>query len=104
MIYLADTNELLQNFRLAADVRQVLENFVVSLSLLIGDDAKAVTEAQVLHTMQLTFGKGTASGQSMSGTDTVTFSLIFSHLVGTLELRGHSSLHKLLFQGLLPGT
>lgn len=101
MVYLADANELLQNFRLAADVRQVLETFVVSLSLLIGDDAKSVTEAQVLHTMQLTFGKGTAPGQSMSGTDTVTFSLVFNHLVGVLRLCGHSSLHKLISRSLI---
>jgi mediator of RNA polymerase II transcription subunit 5 len=80
MVHFADANSLLQNFRLAADVRQVLETFVLSLSLLLGDDAKAAREAQIMHTLQLALGKGDILGTS-SNTDIITFSLVFHHMV-----------------------
>lgn len=80
MVHFADANDLLQNFRLAPDVRQVLETFLLSLSLLIGDDAKAAREAQIMHTIQLALGKGDILGPS-SDTDIITFSLVFRQLV-----------------------
>ncbi|GLB36220.1 putative mediator complex subunit Med5 [Lyophyllum shimeji] len=80
MVHFADANDLLQNFRLTQDVRQVLETFVLSLSLLIGDDAKAAREAQIMHTIQLALGKGNFHGPG-SETDIITFSLVFHHLV-----------------------
>ena len=80
MVHFADANSLLQNFRLATDVRQVLETFVLSLSLLLGDDAKAAREAQIMHTLQLALGKGDILGAS-SNTDIITFSLAFHHIV-----------------------
>lgn len=80
MVHFADANSLLQNFRLAANVRQVLETFVLSLSLLLGDDAKAAREAQIMHTLQLALGKGDILGAS-SNTDIITFSLIFHHMI-----------------------
>ncbi|KAF8078549.1 mediator complex subunit Med5-domain-containing protein [Lyophyllum atratum] len=80
MVHFADANDLLQNFQLSPDVRQVLETFVLSLSLLIGDDAKAAREAQLMHTIQLALGKGNLHGPS-SDTDIVTFSLVLHHLV-----------------------
>ncbi|KAF9460835.1 mediator complex subunit Med5-domain-containing protein [Collybia nuda] len=86
MVHFADTNDLLQNFRLEPDVRQVLETFLLSLSLLIGDDAKAAREAQIMHTIQLALGKGDILGPS-SDTDIVTFSLVFRQLV---SYRAHS--------------
>lgn len=79
MVHFADANDLLRNFRLAQDVRQVLETFVLSLSLLVGD-AKAAREAQIMHTIQLALGKGNFHGPS-SETDIITFSLVFHHLV-----------------------
>lgn len=84
MVHFADANDLLQNFRLTPNVRQVLENLVISLSLIIGDDAKAVREAQIFHTIQLAFGKGSTHGHS-TGTDVVTFGLMFNHLVSSLH-------------------
>ena len=80
MVHFADANSLLQNFRLAADVRQVLETFVLSLSLLLGDDAKAAREAQIMHTLQLALGKGDIFGVS-SNTDIITFGLVLHHSV-----------------------
>ncbi|KAF5377593.1 hypothetical protein D9615_005338 [Tricholomella constricta] len=80
MVHFADANDLLQNFRLTPDARQVLETFVISLSLLIGDDAKAAREAQIMHTIQLALGKGNIHGPS-SDTDIITFSLVLQHLV-----------------------
>lgn len=82
MVHFADANDILQNFRLAPDVRQELETFVLSLSLLIGDDAKAAREAQINHTNQLALGKGDIHGAS-SDTDIITFSLVFHHLVSS---------------------
>jgi mediator of RNA polymerase II transcription subunit 5 len=79
MVHFADANDLLQNFRLSSDVRQVLETFVLSLSLLIGDDAKAAREAQMMHTIQLELGKGDMFGSS-SNTDIVTMSLVLHYL------------------------
>ncbi|KAF8349998.1 hypothetical protein F5887DRAFT_1059221 [Amanita rubescens] len=82
IVFLSDANELLQNFRLLPDVRQMLETFVLSLSLLIGDDAKAATEAQLLHTLHYSgsYNKGDGIGSSGDG-DIVTFSLVLHHLV-----------------------
>ncbi|KAG5654089.1 hypothetical protein H0H81_007503 [Sphagnurus paluster] len=84
MVHFADANELLQTFRLSQDVRQVLETFVISLSILIGDDAKAAREAQMMHSIQLALGKGGIHGPS-SDTDIVTFSLFLHHLVSKME-------------------
>lgn len=80
MVHFGDANDLLQNFRLSSDVRQVLETFVLSLSLLIGDDAKAAREAQMMHTIQLALGKGDILGPS-SNADIITFSLVLHHFV-----------------------
>ncbi|KAG6902913.1 hypothetical protein C0995_010083 [Termitomyces sp. Mi166 len=80
MVYFADANDLLQDFQLAPEVRQVLETFVLSLSLLIGDDVKVAREAQMLHPIPLALGKGSIHG-SGSETDIVTFSLFLHHLV-----------------------
>ncbi|KAG6842595.1 hypothetical protein C0991_000121 [Blastosporella zonata] len=85
LVHFADANDLLQNFQLTPDVRQVLENFVISLSMLIGDDAKAAREAQMLHTLHLALGKGNIHGTG-SESDTVTFSLFLHHLA-YLELK-----------------
>lgn len=80
MIYFANANDLLQNFRLSAAVRQVLENFAMSLSEIIGDDAKATREAQMMQSMQLAMGKGDILGPS-SNTDIVTFGLELHYMV-----------------------
>lgn len=80
MIYLGDTNDALQSLRLSQELRQVLEGFVLSLSLLMGDDAKAVRDAQMLHTMQLTMGKNDVLGTNVE-TDTVTCGLLLQSLM-----------------------
>lgn len=80
MIYLGDANDVLQSLRLSQELRQVLEGFVLSLSLLMGDDAKAVRDAQMLHAMQLTMGKNDVHGVN-GETDTVTCGLLLQGLV-----------------------
>ncbi|KAG1761900.1 mediator complex subunit Med5-domain-containing protein [Suillus occidentalis] len=80
MIYLGDANDVLQSLRLLPELRQVLEGFVLSLSLLMGDDAKAVRDAQMLHAMQLTMGKNDVLGANVE-TDTVTCGLLLQSLV-----------------------
>lgn len=80
MIYLGDVNDVLHSLRLSPELRQVLENFVLSLSLLMGDDAKAVRDAQMLHTMQLTMGKIDVLDANVE-TDTITCGLLLQGLV-----------------------
>ncbi|KAG6875320.1 hypothetical protein C0992_004322 [Termitomyces sp. T32_za158] len=80
MVYFAEANDLIQSFPLAPDVRHVLETFVLSLSLLIGDDVKVAREAHMMHPIPLALGKGSTHG-SGSETDIITFSLFLHHLV-----------------------
>lgn len=80
MIYLGDANDVLHSLRLSPELRQVLEGFVLSLSLLMGDDAKAVRDAQMLHTMQLTMGKNDVLGANVE-TDTITCGLLLQSLM-----------------------
>jgi mediator of RNA polymerase II transcription subunit 5 len=85
MVHFADTNDMLQTLRLSPDVRQVLETFVMSLSLIIGDDAKAAREAQMMQSLQLVLGKNDLLGPS-SDADTVTCGLLLHHLVSTFDM------------------
>jgi mediator of RNA polymerase II transcription subunit 5 len=80
MVHFADTSDMLQTLRLSPDVRQVLETFVMSLSLIIGDDAKAAREAQMMQSLQLVLGKSDVLGPS-SDADTVTCGLVLHNLV-----------------------
>lgn len=83
MVYFAEATDILQTLRLSPDVRQVLETFVMSLGLLIGDDAKAAREAQMMHGFQMAIGKGDVMGPS-SDADTVTCGLLLHHLVSNV--------------------
>ncbi|KAF8640574.1 hypothetical protein AX17_000236 [Amanita inopinata Kibby_2008] len=80
VVFLSDANQLLQSFRLLPDVRHVLETFALSLSLLIGDDAKAATEAQLMHTLHYSSGEGDGMAASADA-DIITFSLVLNHVV-----------------------
>lgn len=79
VMHLADVHELLQLARLSPPhVRGVLEGFVWSLGMLMGDDAKVAREAQLMH---LSSGKGDTILGSSSDTDIVTCTLVLNHLV-----------------------
>uniref|UniRef100_A0A0W0G2M6 Mediator of RNA polymerase II transcription subunit 5 n=1 Tax=Moniliophthora roreri TaxID=221103 RepID=A0A0W0G2M6_MONRR len=80
MVHFADVNDLLQNFRLTPELRQLLETFFFSLSLVIGDEAKSTREAQMIQTVPMVRGKGELVGMG-SNTDIVTLSLILNHIV-----------------------
>lgn len=82
MMYLGEANDILHTIRLSSGVRQALETFALSLSLLIGDDAKAEREAQLIHTMQLGLGKNDVLGSNTEA-DTVTCSLVLQSLVSS---------------------
>ncbi|KAI6162252.1 mediator complex subunit Med5-domain-containing protein [Pisolithus thermaeus] len=82
MMYLGEANDILHTIRLSSDVRQALETFALSLSLLIGDDAKAEREAQLIHTMQLGLGRNDVL-DSNTEADTVTCSLLLQSLVSS---------------------
>lgn len=79
LILLADVNNLLlHGIALPPNVRQALEEFAMSLYLIIGDDAKAAREAQLMHTLQLALGKG---GKGDSSADIVTLGLELNYFV-----------------------
>ncbi|KAF9015279.1 mediator complex subunit Med5-domain-containing protein [Cyathus striatus] len=80
MVNYADVNDLMHSFRLSPDVRQALDDFALSLSYVIGDEAKAAREAQTIHSIQFALNKGDILGPS-SESDVVTLSLILHHLV-----------------------
>ncbi|KAI6031767.1 mediator complex subunit Med5-domain-containing protein [Pisolithus microcarpus] len=82
MMYLGEANDILHTIRLSSDVRQALETFALSLSLLIGDDAKAEREAQLIHTMQLGLGRSDVLGSNTEA-DTVTCSLVLQSLISS---------------------
>ncbi|KAJ3976979.1 hypothetical protein EV361DRAFT_161584 [Lentinula raphanica] len=79
-VHFQTTNDLLLNFQLSPNLRGVLEPFERQLRKLMGDDAKLAREAQMMHTMQLTLGRGDVVGSS-SNTDLTSLSLIFHTLI-----------------------
>lgn len=83
LMHFAIANELLQ-LRLAPDVRQALETLVLSLSLLIGDDAKLARETQMMHTLQLALGKGDVIGPN-SDSDVSSCCLLLHALVSRTD-------------------
>ena len=80
MTYWNDITEL-QQTSLEPHVRQVLDNFTFSLSLVLGDDAKINREAQMMHSIQMSLGNKTDSLTPASEYETTTFCLFFDNLV-----------------------
>jgi len=80
MNYWNDITEL-QQMPLDPHVRQVLDNFTFSLSLVLGDDAKINREAQMMHSIQMSLGNKTDSLAPASEYETTTFCLFFDNLV-----------------------
>jgi mediator of RNA polymerase II transcription subunit 5 len=81
MSYFTDTADLLQIMRISPALRQGLEAFALSLSLVLADDAKVAREAQMMHPIQMSLGNKVEPFSITSENDTVTFSLFFHHLV-----------------------
>lgn len=67
---------------LSTDVRQVLGNILMSLTYVLGDEAKAAREAQMMHTLQLALGKSDIAGTN-SDRDLVTCSLLLCAMVSS---------------------
>jgi len=78
----ADVNDILQTCELESETRQMLEQVVLSLSIIIGDDSKAAREAQ----MMFAIGKGDILGPN-SENDIVTLGLFLNHAVGSKPFR-----------------
>ena len=72
-----DAGDLLSQPGLSLDVKQVLEQFILSLSYLLGEDAKAAREAQMVHS---TLGRSHAVVPN-SDSDIVSCSLLLRSLV-----------------------
>ncbi|KAI5123762.1 hypothetical protein M0805_000352 [Coniferiporia weirii] len=81
MMHYAEVLEILQISQLNSEIRAVLETFALSLSMVLGDDAKMAQEAQLMQTLQLSLGKGDILGPN-SQSDLVTCSLLLRYLVG----------------------
>ncbi|KAJ3813742.1 mediator complex subunit Med5-domain-containing protein [Lentinula aff. lateritia] len=79
-VHYETANDLLLNFQLSPGLREVLEHFERQLRKLMGDDAKLAREAQMMHTMQLTLGRGDIVGSS-SNNDLVSLSLTLHALI-----------------------
>ncbi|KAJ4486235.1 hypothetical protein J3R30DRAFT_3655453 [Lentinula aciculospora] len=79
-VHYQTANDLLLNFQLSPGLREVLEHFERQLRKLMGDDAKHAREAQMMHTMQLTLGRGDIVGSS-STNDLISISLTFHALI-----------------------
>ncbi|KAJ4489332.1 mediator complex subunit Med5-domain-containing protein [Lentinula edodes] len=79
-VHYQTANDLLLNFQLSPGLREVLEHFERQLRKLMGDDAKLAREAQMMHTMQLTLGRGDIVGSS-SNNDLVSLSLTLHALI-----------------------
>lgn len=73
-------NEILQMIQLDGELRAVLESLSLSLSLILGDDAKMAQELQQTQSLQLSLGKGDVFGPN-SQTDIVSCSLLLRSLV-----------------------
>ncbi len=83
VISYATVLDILQSTRLDGDVRNGLENLMMSLSLLIGDDVKMAQEVQVMQTMQVSLGRTDATG-SNTPTDLASCSFLLRHLVNLM--------------------
>ena len=83
MVSFEDANHVLSTLQLSPDVRQVLETFAMSLTLIIGDNAKVARETQMLQSM-LAMGKSDIHG-SNTGADTTTSSLLLHTLVSLVS-------------------
>ncbi|KAJ7619106.1 hypothetical protein DFH06DRAFT_1235312 [Mycena polygramma] len=80
IVLVGDASSMISHNSISQDVRQVLESFALSLGLLVGDDAKAASDAHLMHSFQFALGKSDTLGSS-SNTDTVSLSLTLSYLV-----------------------
>ncbi|EKM61173.1 uncharacterized protein PHACADRAFT_134473 [Phanerochaete carnosa HHB-10118-sp] len=80
IMFLQDMAEMTPaGFRLSPATRHVLDQFTFALHNAIGDDA--ARETQMMHTLQLTFGKGDAVSGTSSGKDIITCGLLLHNLV-----------------------
>ena len=94
MIHYANVLEIMQ-LQLDADVRSALESFSLSLNMILGDDAKMAQEAQMMHSLQMSLGKGDISGPN-SQTDLVSCSLMLRHLVSNFQFISVCQINKLM--------
>lgn len=80
IMFLQDMAEMTHaSFRLPPTTRHVLDQFTFALHSAVGDDA--ARETQMMHTLQLTFGKGDAVSGTSSGKDIITPGLLLHNLV-----------------------
>jgi mediator of RNA polymerase II transcription subunit 5 len=79
-VLLSEVHDVLQIVSLQDNVRQALDSFLLSLSMLLGDGTKQAEEAEMFASFQLTPGKQDVVGPNPS-LDLLTGSLIMARLV-----------------------
>lgn len=84
LAYYGEVQNVIHTVRLGEGISGMLENYALSLSMVLGDDAKLAQEAQMIQTLQLSQGKGDILGPN-SQSDIVSCSLILRHLVCELD-------------------
>jgi len=79
-VLLSDVHDVLQIVALQPNVRQALDSFLLSLSMLLGDGTKQAEEAEMFASFQLSPGKQDMVGPNPS-LDLLTGSLLMARLV-----------------------
>ena len=74
-------NDLLQTYQVGSELRPWLENIILSLSVIYGDDFRMAQETQLMRSKQSTLGKGDVIGPN-SDSDLVSCGLLLRQLVG----------------------
>lgn len=89
-LYGAVQGLLNNSYRVPMDVKQFLENYLLSLSVLLHDD-KATQQAQAMHTVHLPMGKSDIGGGNYMSSDLIMCGLVLHSLVSdvhaTLEIK-----------------
>ena len=96
-VLLSLVHDVLQVVALQHDVRQALDSFLLSLSMLLGDGTKQAEEAEMFASFQLTPGKQEPVGPNPS-LDLLTGSLIMSRLVCAIRFMPYPSLNVVCIQ------
>lgn len=80
MACFADASDILHTLTFQTELRHSLDMFLVSLNLVLGDEAKVAREAELIHAMQMAIGRYDIVAPEV-GSDLVSGGLIVHHLV-----------------------
>ncbi|KZW00618.1 hypothetical protein EXIGLDRAFT_132482 [Exidia glandulosa HHB12029] len=79
MMYYSEVQHALQTIPFDSDTRQALENLMMSLGLVVGDNAKAAREVEMMQAIQLNLAKSSSVGAA-AGLDIITCGTLLRNL------------------------